>query len=61
MPPDDIDLAPDLTLTMGAEVTRLTPGAAYRLAEQLIRLSTRRLIEIECQLAAERAHAPGTH
>jgi hypothetical protein len=53
MPFDDIDLAPDLTLTVGAEATRLTPGSAFRLAERLIRISTRRLIELECERAGE--------
>ncbi len=53
MPIDDIDLAPDLTLTVGVEATQLTPGSAFRLAERLIRVSTRRLIEIECERAAE--------
>jgi hypothetical protein len=55
MPVDDIDLAPDLTLTVGAEAARLTPAAGFRLAERLIRLSTRRLIEIEAEIAADAA------
>ena len=45
----EIDLAPDLVLTIGAEAARLTPGAAFRLAEQLIRCSTRRVIELEVE------------
>jgi hypothetical protein len=47
----EVDLAPDLTLSVGVEAARLSPGAAFRLAERLIRVSTRRLIELECELA----------
>ena len=43
----EVDLAPDLALTVGTETALLTPGAAFRLAERLIRCSTRRLIELE--------------
>jgi hypothetical protein len=50
----EVDLAPDLVLTIGAASARLTPGAGFRLAESLIRVCTRRLIELEVELAEER-------
>jgi hypothetical protein len=33
-----VDLEPDLTLTVGDAATRLTPGGAFRLAERLLGL-----------------------
>jgi hypothetical protein len=46
-----VDLDPDLTLSVGDAATRLTPGGAFRLAEKLIRGATRQMIEDECSAA----------
>jgi hypothetical protein len=51
-----VDLDPDLTLTVGDAATRLTPGSAFRLAEKLIRGATRQMIEDEC--SAAEGHPP---
>jgi len=42
----------DLTVRLGAEVARLTPGQALRTAEQLIRKGTRRMMVEEALVPA---------
>jgi hypothetical protein len=50
----EVDVGPGLTLTMGGEAARLTPAAAFELAERLIRGATRQMIEDEVATVEER-------
>lgn len=42
-----LDIAPDLTLTIGGQSTRVTPHIGMRLAESLLRVSVRQLAREE--------------
>jgi hypothetical protein len=44
-----LDIAPDLTLTIGSQSARVTPHLGLRLAESLMRVSTRELIREEAE------------
>ena len=46
-----IEIRDDLTVAIGSEAVRLTPGEGFRLAERLIRRSTARMVEEEVEAA----------
>ena len=48
-----LDIAPDLTLSIGESSARVTPHLGLKLAESLIRVSTREMVRQEAE--AQRA------
>ena len=52
---------PDPTLNIGGAVACLTPGGAFRLAEQLIRGATRQMSEDECSTTEGAGSLPAGH
>lgn len=46
-----LDIAPDLTLTIGGQSTRVTPQLGLRLAESLLRVSVREIAREEREKA----------
>ena len=49
-----LDIAPDLTLTIGSQSTRVTPQLGLRLAESLLRVSVREIAREERERAEHR-------
>ncbi len=47
----------NLSVSVGETVTHLTPTAGIRLAERLLRVSTRRLVQEEAELATRASSA----
>lgn len=56
-----VSLKPDLTLTIGGAVARLTPGGAFRWAEKLIGGAMRQMIEEECSATEGAGSLPAGH
>jgi hypothetical protein len=54
-----IEVREDLTVAIGGAAVRLTPGEGFRLAEQLIRRSTARMVEEEVEAAERSDRRPG--
>lgn len=54
MPYLPLDIAPDLRLTIGNSSVQVTPRHGLRLAESLIRVSTRAIVREEAEREANR-------